>query len=87
MPNYTYRNIETGQILDLSMSISEMEEFEKRYAKTHERIFHSVNVVDPAGIGVSKPPADFSKHVLGRIKAGHHGSEIGNGRWKIPKEI
>jgi len=87
MPNYSYRLKSTGEIIDYSMSIAEMEEFEKRFAETHERVFHRVNVVDPAGIGVAKPPADFSKHVLGRIKAGNHKSEIGNGRWKVPKEI
>jgi len=87
MPNYSYRIVETGQTIELTMSISEMEEFEKKYPKLYERIYHSVNVVDPAGIGVSKPPEDFSKHVLGRIKAGNHGSEIGNGRWKIPREL
>lgn len=87
MPNYTYRNIETGKIEELSMSISEMEEFEQRHSNRLERVYSTVNVVDPAGIGVAKPPADFSKHVLGRIKAGHHKSEIGNGRWKVPREI
>lgn len=87
MPNYSYKLKSTGEIIDYSMSIAEMEKFEKKFAETHERVFHTVNVVDPAGIGVAKPPADFSKHVLGRIKANNHKSEIGNGRWKVPKEI
>lgn len=87
MPNYTYKNKATGKISEISMSISEMEEYEKRHAALVERVYTTCNVVDPAGIGVSKPSNDFTKHVLGRIKANNHKSEIGNGRWKIPKEL
>lgn len=87
MPNYTYKNRKTKKLVELSMTISEMERFEEENSASFERIYSTVNVVDPAGIGVSKPSNDFTKHVLGRIKANHYKSEIGNARWKIPKEI
>jgi hypothetical protein len=48
-----------------------------------------MNVVDPVGIGVTKPPADFQKHVLGRIKEAVPGTskKAIEKRWHIPKEI
>lgn len=87
MPTYTYQSKDTGEIFSLSMTISEMEKYEQDNPQ-HERVYHSVNVVDPAGIGVSKPSNDFQKYVLGRIKASTPGATaIGNRRWKIPTEI
>ena len=43
---------------------------------------------DPVNIGVTKPPADFQKYVLGRVKAAvPEASAVANKRWDIPKEI
>lgn len=86
MAVYTFRNKKTDEVYDISMPMSEIDDFEKNNDHL-ERVYTKMNIVDPAGIGVSKPPADFSKHVLGRIKAANPHSEIGNGRWKLPKEI
>jgi hypothetical protein len=86
MPSYTYHDTKKNEDATLSMSISEMERFEKNNPHM-QRIYNIMNIVDPAGIGVSKPPTDFSKHVLGRIKANNPQSVIGSGRWSIPKEI
>jgi hypothetical protein len=86
MPSYTYHDTKKNEDATLSMSISEMEKFEKNNPHM-QRIYNIMNIVDPAGIGVSKPPTDFSKHVLGRIKANNPQSVIGSGRWSIPKEI
>lgn len=87
MPNYTYKLIKTGDLVELSMSISDMEEFEKNNVASHERIYHSVTVADPVGLGITKPPADFQKYVLGKVKAGSPGAEaIANRRWGIPRE-
>lgn len=70
------------------MTISEMEKFEEANKDTHERLYNSVTVVDPVGAGITKPPADFQKYVLGKVKAGSPGAEaIANRRWGIPKEI
>jgi hypothetical protein len=86
MPSYTYHDTKKNEDATLSMSISEMERFEKNNPHM-QRIYNIMNIVDPAGVGVSKPPTDFSKHVLGRIKANNPQSVIGSGRWSIPKEI
>lgn len=86
MPVYTYRNKKTGKTKDLTMKIDEMIKFEETHPN-EERVYDTVNVVDPLGIGVSKPPADFTKHVLGRIKASNPHNSIGEGRFKIPREV
>lgn len=41
---------------------------------------------DPYAIGIQKPPADFQKYVLGRIKDKHPNSQIERRR-SIPREI
>jgi hypothetical protein len=48
-----------------------------------------MNIVDPVGIGVTKPPADFQKYVLGRIKEKVPGAEksVIEKRWSIKREI
>jgi hypothetical protein len=48
-----------------------------------------MNLVDPVGIGVSKPPADFQKYVLGKVKAAAPGAnkDVFEKRWQIAKEI
>lgn len=87
MPNYTYQDTETGEIVELSMTISEMLEFEKT-TPTMERVYSTISIADPTNIGVTKPPSDFQKYVLGKVQAKTPGaSAIGNKRWTIPKEI
>ena len=45
-------------------------------------------MVDPVNIGVTKPPSDFQKYVLGRVKEKMPGATaVANKRWDIPKEI
>ena len=86
MPVYTFENTKTGDIYDDMMTISEMEE----YLAKNKHIKHIIKpqaIVDPVGIGVSKPPADFQKHVLGRIKDKTKGEAIASKRWSIPKEV
>jgi hypothetical protein len=47
-----------------------------------------MNIVDPVGIGVSKPPADFQKYVLGKVKeANPHADAVASKRWNIPREV
>lgn len=85
MPNYTYKN-EKGKEITLTMTISEMEEYEKNNPNM-SRVFGSMTVVDPVGIGVTKPPSDFQRFVLGKVKAKNPHNEIRDRRWTIPKEI
>jgi hypothetical protein len=48
-----------------------------------------MNIVDPVGAGITKPPSDFSKYVLGKVKATAPGVNKAaiEKRWQIPREI
>lgn len=86
MPTYRYLNTQTEEVSDIFMSISEMETFQKENPHM-ERVYDSMNIVDPVSVGAKKPPADFQKHVLGRVKEVPGASAVANKRWGIPKEI
>lgn len=86
MAVYTFRNKKTGEEYDITMPMSEISEFENK--NTHlERVYSKMNIVDPVGIGITRPPSDFSKYVLGKVKAANPHTEIGNRRWDIKKEV
>ena len=86
MPTYTFRNKETKEEVDLIMKMSERDTYEKEHPEM-EQVLKSMKIVDPLGIGVLKPPAEFQKMVLGRIKERAPGAtEVANRRWSIPRE-
>jgi len=86
MPRYTFENNKTGEQYELTLSYDEMIKYLEDNKNVHQ-IF-KMNVVDPAGIGISKPPSDFQKYVLGKVKAANpHADAVASRRWNIPKEI
>ena len=86
MPQYTFENTETNEIYDMSMSYDDMIQYLKDNPNVNQ-VF-KMNLVDPVGIGVSKPPSDFQRHVLGKIKAANpHADAVASKRWGIPREI
>lgn len=86
MPVYTFENTETGEEYDLTLKYEEMLKYLEENPKVNQ-VFR-MNLVDPVGIGISKPPSDFSKYVLGKVKnmPGADNSTIEK-RWSIPKEV
>lgn len=84
MPVYSYFDPKKKEQFDVTMTTDEMIQYEKDNPKL-ERIY-KMNVVDSVRIGVTKPPADFSKHVLGKIKNAHPRGSVEK-RWSIPKEL
>lgn len=87
MPRYTFRHKRTGRTKIIEMKMSERENYLKNNP-LWEQTFGTINIVDPVGIGVTKPPSDFQKYVLGRVKEKVGGRNIvGERRWDIPKEI
>ena len=49
---------------------------------------HTKHVIFAPGNKPYKPPSDFQKYVLGKVKATTPGaSAVANKRWNIPKEI
>lgn len=87
MPTYTFRNKKTNKEVTLVMTMAEHTDYVKNNPNMVQ-VFNQMNIVDPAGIGVSKPPADFQKYVLGKVKAANpHSDAVASKRWDIPKEI
>lgn len=86
MPTYTFRNKETLEEVELVMKIAERDVYEKDHPEM-EQVLKSMKIVDPVGIGVTKPPAEFQKMVLGRIQERTPGATaIANRRWGVPRE-
>jgi hypothetical protein len=86
MPIYTFYDKKTKKTWDEMISCEDMEKYLKENSHI-ERIIKAPPIVDSVNIGITKPPADFQKHVLGKIKEKSKGQAIGNKRWTIPKEI
>jgi len=87
MANYTFRNKITGEEETVWLSFAEHDTY-LNDKPDWEQVIKAATFVDPVSIGVTKPPADFQKHVLGRIKSAvPEASAVANKRWTIPKEI
>ena len=86
-PNYTWMDKETGEEFTNTMTMAEHEEFTKNNPHL-QQVLRNFTMVDPVNVGITKPPSDFQRHVLGRIKEAVPGAAaIANKRWGIPKEI
>lgn len=87
MPNYTWMNKETGEEFTNTMTIAERDQYEIDNPQL-QQVLRNFTLVDPVGIGVTKPPSDFQKYVLGRIKNSVPNADaVASKRWDIPKEI
>lgn len=87
MPYYTFRNKNTNEEITVSMKIAEHETYLDD-KPDWEQVVTVPNFVDPVSIGVTKPPSDFQKYVLGRVKASvPQADAVASKRWDIPKEI
>lgn len=88
MPIYEFRNKKNGKTFEESMSISAKEEYLKNNPNI-EQIFSTFNMGDPVKLGITRPPADFQKYVLGKVKE-KTSKRLGKAierRYTIPKEI
>lgn len=87
MPYYTFRNKKTDEQITVQMSMAEHDTY-LNDKPDWEQVIIAANFVDPVSIGVTKPPSDFQRHILGRIKEAVPGATaVANKRWGIPKEI
>jgi hypothetical protein len=87
MPNYTFRNKKTDETITVNMTMTEHETYLDDKPDWEQMIL-AANFVDPVSIGITKPPSDFQKYVLGRVKASVPQAEaVASKRWDIPKEF
>jgi hypothetical protein len=72
MPTYTFRDIETGDIIDVMMSMKDLDEYKKEFPN-HERYFDEV----PALISGSGQKVDGGfNEVLSKISEAHPDSPL-----------
>ena len=87
MPTYSLRNTETGEIFEKHMKISEYEQFVIENP-TIVRYFDSAPIIgDPVRMGIKKPPSDFQKGIIGRMKDSIPGNTLSDRKFTIPREF
>ena len=87
MPYYTFRNKTTDEEITVQMTIAEHENY-LNDKPDWEQVIKAINFADPVSLGVTKPPSDFQKYVLGRVKSAvPQADAVASKRWDIPKEI
>jgi hypothetical protein len=86
MPVYSFVIKETGEEYEMTLTYDELNQYLENHPEVNQTF--RMNLVDPVGIGVTKPPADFMKSVIGKVKQmpGAHQPAIEK-RWHIPREI
>lgn len=84
MPIYELRDKNTGEIFEKLMSISAYEQYLKENPHI-ERYFSTMHFMDEVAIGRKRPPEDFQKYVIERIKKNNPGHKI-ESRWDTPRE-
>ena len=84
---YSFEDTETGEEFELNMTYEQLKEFLVDFPNLNQTF--RMNLGDPVGLGITKPPSDFSKYVLGRIKEATPGAkkDVIEKRWHIPKEV
>lgn len=85
MPVYSFANKQTGEEYELTLTYNEMIQYLEDHPEVNQTF--RMNLVDPVGIGISKPPSDFLKNVIGKVKQvpGAHNPALEK-RWTIPRE-
>ena len=66
------------------MSYSELEELLKD--KNIEQVLTPIHIGDSVRLGIKKPPADFQKGIIGRMKATIPGNNLNSRNFRIPRE-
>ena len=86
MPVYSFANKQTGEEYEMTLTYDELNKYLEEHPEVNQTF--RMNLVDPVGIGISKPPSDFQKYVIGKVKnaPGAHNPAIEK-RWTIPREI
>jgi hypothetical protein len=86
MPTYCFLNKDTGEEFEEMMNMSEREGY-LRDNPHIEQVFNNLTVGDPVRLGITKPPADFMKGVIGRMRETIPRNNLKeNGRFQIPRE-
>lgn len=63
---YSFEDTETGEEFELNMTYEQLKEFLVDFPNLNQTF--RMNIGDPVGLGITKPPSDFQKYVLGKVK-------------------
>jgi hypothetical protein len=85
MPVYSFEDKDSGDEFEITMSYDEMMKFLGDNPQVNQTF--RMNIGDPIRLGVTRPPTDFSKYVLGRVKETNPLGKAVERRYTIPKEI
>lgn len=82
---YSFIDTETEEEFELEMPYDELKGFLEANPKLNQTF--RMNLGDPIRLGVTRPPSDFSKYVLGRVKETNPLGGAVERRYTIPKEV
>jgi len=92
VPTYTFKNIETNEVMDYKMSYTVLEQFKLDNPHLELHIFSENLPIMSDGVrlsvpGMGKPDSTFEKYVIGRMKENVAGNTIKAGhKTKAPRE-
>lgn len=86
MPTYSFIDPASGEEYSIEMKWQDLDQY-KLDNPDHQQVF-KMNIGDPVGLGITRPPSDFSKYVMGKVAQmpGANKSAIER-RWPIKKEV
>ena len=82
---YSFIDTETEEEFELEMSYDELKGFLEANPNLNQTF--RMNLGDPIRLNITKPPSDFSKYVLGRVKEAHPLGKSIERRHTITKEV
>lgn len=82
---YSFIDTETEKEFELEMTYDQLKAFLEENPRFNQTF--RMNLGDPIRMGVTKPPSDFSKYVLGKVKETHPLGGAVERRHTIPKEL
>lgn len=75
MPNYTFKNSTTGDVIEMTCSIAERDDFEKENPQYEQVIVSPPSIGYNTALSSRKPDQGF-RELLRKIKKGNRGSNI-----------
>ena len=82
---YSFIDTETEEEFELEMTYDQLKVFLEANPRFNQTFV--MNLGDPIRMGVTRPPSDFSKYVLGRVKEAHPLGKSIERRHTITKEV
>lgn len=70
MPTYNFRNKETGEEIEISMKISELDEYKQTNPHLEQFLTRPPSLGDSIRLGIRKPDQGF-REVLSKAKEAH----------------